>query len=74
MVPLAAVRVTRGCEGVLRHRVLLLILRRHLRRDFRWRFGVAVEALPVSTPAMGNRVQGGGILVQLGLRQDGAPI
>src|SRR5688572_12566120 len=53
------------------HRVLPLVLRGHLGGDLGWRFRVAVESLAVGAAAVGDGMQRGRILVQLGFGNDG---
>src|SRR4051812_42250777 len=47
---------------------LLLIFRRHFRRDLGRRLRVSVELLPVGAPPVSDRVQRGGVFVQLRFR------
>ena len=47
-----------------------LIVRRHFGGDFRRRLSIPVELLPVGSSAVGDRVQVGGVFVQLRLGHD----
>src|SRR5688572_26142142 len=71
MAPFAALRVTIDGRPDSGHRVLLLILGRDFGRYFRRCLGVAVEALTMGAPPVGDGVQRRRVLVELRLGKDG---